>query len=300
MISERVAIIIISYNTKELLLDCIESARLSAPSAEIVVVDNASSDGSSESVHNNFPFVTLIQNEKNLGFGAACNQGIRASQADFVLLLNSDAVLTPEAFAALVECFSDRPRAGAAGCRVIDSQGSESATAMNFLTPWNQNLELLGIKFGRFGRTRVFLPEASEIDCSVDWLEGSCLMLRRAALDQVGLFDEQFFMYSEDEDLCRRLKSSGWAVCYTPVGSVTHVHGASSAGDQLGNLVHFYASQMKLLRKHRGAISSSLFRILTRFVLLIKLIKSSNRATRPDLRLRLKALKIATNEVHGA
>jgi GT2 family glycosyltransferase len=272
----QLSVLVVNYNTRDLLLECITSVFESTHSinVEVVVVDNASSDGSFEAVRKAFPQVSVIANATNRGFGAACNQAISLTSSPFLLLLNSDARLTPKAFQALWQCVSQNPRCGAAGCGMIDAQGRELTNARNFLTTFNQALEMLSltrrIRSRFFRRTHVPAFDRDSLDCSVDWIDASCLMLRRTALEDVGLFDEQFFMYSEDEDLCFRLRKAGWSICFSAGGGAVHQGGASTAQNPDEMLVHFYSSQMRLLLKHRGRASVYVFAAAMKMVLVAK------------------------------
>jgi GT2 family glycosyltransferase len=254
----RINVVVVSYNTRELLLECLASIIESAGGMiiELIVVDNASEDGSIEAVSERHPDIRVIANATNVGFGAACNQAIRATSLPYVLLINSDARLTPEAFRALYDCLQSNPRCGAAGCGLIDAEGRELINTRRFLTAFNQAFELVGIRSSRTRRPRL---DENLRDCSIDWIDGACLFLRREALDEVGLFDERFFMYSEDEDLCRRLRLAGWSVCFSAAGTVIHHGGASSARERVDMLCQFYLSQMLFLSKHRGSASAFAF-----------------------------------------
>jgi GT2 family glycosyltransferase len=251
---------------------------------ELVVVDNASRDGSYEAVRDAHPQAIAIRNPTNFGFGAACNQGIASTRAPYILLLNSDARLTAQAFQSLRNCLKNNQRCGAAGCRLISESGIEVTNTRNFLTSLNQAFETAGIKFRSRRLQRSYQPNLDNmlVDCSVDWIDGACLMLRREALDEIGLFDEQFFMYSEDEDLCFRLEARGWLVCYCGAGTVVHHGAASSARDRLDMLRHFYLSQMLFLSKHRSPGSSFFYSAAMRAVLVLKrlLLRDSNRRER--------------------
>src|SRR5215472_8939846 len=157
MSSSRVAVVVVSFNTRELLLECLESLRSASELllSDIVVVDNASHDGSSEMVRQAYPEVRLINNPTNVGFARACNQGIRSTSAPFVLLLNSDARISESCLDALLSSFSLKDTCGAAGCSLVDATGRERPSTWHFLTPFNQALELLGLtRFApeRFGR----------------------------------------------------------------------------------------------------------------------------------------------------
>jgi GT2 family glycosyltransferase len=267
------SIVVVNYNTRELLLECIGSVLDStqSTSAPIVVVDNASTDGSLEATRKAFPQVRTIANTANRGYGAACNQGLRSSSSPFTLLLNGDAQVTPEALNALWEVMVRHPRCGAAGCSLINSQGEELKNTWNFLNPLNQAFEQLGpmrkLNIRIFRRTHRPIPDCDSIDCSVDWIEASCVILRRAALDEVGLFDEQFFMYSEDEDLCLRLRKAGWTICYTRAGVAVHHGGASTMQNRGEMLIHFYSSQMRFLLKHHRRVTASAYALLMKLVL---------------------------------
>jgi N-acetylglucosaminyl-diphospho-decaprenol L-rhamnosyltransferase len=271
----NVAIVVVSHNTRGLLLNCINSViETTRPDeVEIVVVDNASRDGSYEAVCRDHPQAVAISNEVNIGFAAACNQGIGATSAPLILLLNSDAQLTSQAFRALCDCMS-LARCGAAGCKLVNPDSVEMVSVRNFLTPFNQALELTGITNRLRSRqlSRTYRPALSQksLDCSVDWVEGSCLILRRAALDEVGLLDERFFMYSEDEDLCLRLRLAGWSVCYSEAGTAVHLGGASTAQNRIEMLRHFYSSQLHFLYKHSGLTSVLLYMASMSFVLMVR------------------------------
>jgi GT2 family glycosyltransferase len=228
----------------------------------------------------------------NVGFGAACNQAIRITDSPFVLLLNSDARLTAQAFDALCDCLERNARCGAAGCRLIDDKGAEETSTRNFLTPLNQALELAGIKLGsRVQRTSRPASERGRVDCSVDWIAGACLILRRAAIEEAGLFDEDFFMYSEDEDLCFRLRKIGWSVCYCGQATAIHHRAGSSRLNKDDALQQFYKSQILFLSKHRGRGATVLFSKMTKTVLVLKRLLSTTRPKRDAARAHLKALE---------
>jgi GT2 family glycosyltransferase len=267
--------------------------------AEAVVVDNASHDGSPDMVRGCYPDVLLITNPANRGFASACNQGIRSTSAPFVLLLNSDASLSESCLDALLSCFSVEERCGAAGCSLFDANGCERPSTWRFLTPFNQALESLGLtRLAPERLARSYKPRtgADGIDCSVDWIEASCLMVRRAAADQAGLLDERFFMYSEDEDLCWRLHGSGWLICYSNRGHAVHHGGASAQLNPLQNLCHFYRSQYLFLLKHGGRASARFYLVATEAALLVKRgwhqLRGNNNRLR-DAQLRWKAIREA-------
>lgn len=303
-----IAIVIVSYNTRTLLLECLSSVFKSAQTAEleVVVVDNASTDGSFEAVRQAYPQVLALQNSRNVGFAAACNQGIRSTQFPFVLLFNSDAQLTPGSLQGLHTHLLEDPRCGAVGCRVVDADGTERVNTRNFLTAVNHASELTGIRYERVPRRlrRTQRPklQSNRVDCSIEWIDGACLMLRRAALAEVGLLDERFFMYSEDEDLCYRLRERGWSVCFTAKGTVIHQGGASSEQDRFKMLCYFYSSQILFLSKHRGTASVFLYGIIMRTVLFLKHVLlgwGPGKKRREEYAQRISAFRKARSSTPG-
>lgn len=288
---------VVSYNTRKLLLECLDSVVEAAQGAsiELVVIDNASEDGSFEAVREAYPQATATRNSTNIGFGAACNQGITATSSPFILLLNSDARLTTPAFQALCDCLEENERCGAAGCRLISAAGVVVNNTRNFLTPFNQAFEIAGIKLRSRRLQRSYRPslDSTLVDCSVDWIDGACLMLRRAALDEIGLFDEQFFMYSEDEDVCFRLRKQGWLVCFCDGGTIVHHGAASSERNRDDMLRHFYLSQMRFLSKHRSPGSAFFYAAAMSVVLVLKHLLLRDSRRRERAREQLMALKEA-------
>jgi len=273
--SPQVAVVVVSYNTRDDLLNCLASVIENAPAdTEIVVVDNASTDGSLDVVRQTYPRVIVIANPANMGFGVACNQAIRATSAPLILLLNSDAAITPQSFQILRDALNENAKCGAAGCRIVNRAGAEAINTRNFLTPLNQAVEQSGVmgwtswKYLR----RNHLPTLGYDgqDCSVDWIDGACLMVRRAALDEVGLFDEQFFMYSEDEDLCFRLRQHGWMICYSGSATARHRGAASTSQNGFDMLRQFYLSQMLFLAKHRSRRAVFLYASAMKAILFLK------------------------------
>jgi N-acetylglucosaminyl-diphospho-decaprenol L-rhamnosyltransferase len=227
-------VVVVNYNTGTYLTRCLRSAFESAGDArlEVIVVDNASHDGSADAAIAENPNVVLIRNDTNRGFGAAANQGIRQSSAPFVLLLNPDAEIASGTLGGFVKLARDRPRAGAVGALVRDPDGSIYPSARRVPTIG----EALGHAFlgpfvpNRFSRAYTMADWDRRSERSVEWVSGSCVLLRREALDAVGLFDEGYFMYVEDVDLCTRLRRAGWDVLFSPEMEVLHIGGVSTGG----------------------------------------------------------------------
>ena len=233
MIPVELSIIVVSYNTRELLARCLRSL---APAAigtphEIVVVDNASRDASVEMVQAEFPRVTCLVNTANLGFARAVNRGILASRGESLVLFNSDAEASAGSFDGLAAFLGDHPSVGAVGPHTLLPDGRPCQSCFRFpnlIRPYLNFDVLRRISGNAFSLSYPWGSPVMQEGGEVYWLSGACLMLRRRALDQVGLLDERFFMYFEDTDLCRRLRRAGWSVWYMPKISVVHRVGQSS------------------------------------------------------------------------
>jgi N-acetylglucosaminyl-diphospho-decaprenol L-rhamnosyltransferase len=228
------AVVIVNYNTGELLSRALRSATDAAGDArlELVVVDNASHDGSADRGVEENPQARLLRNPTNRGFAAAANQGIRSTSAPFVLLLNPDAEVLAGTLGGFLKVARDRPAAGAIGPVVRDPDGSIYPSARKiptlaegvghaFLGPFVPN---------RFSKAYTMEGWDRRSERTVDWASASCVLLRRAAMDEVGLFDERFYMYVEDVDLCTRLRRAGWEVLFSPELEVLHIGGVSTGG----------------------------------------------------------------------
>lgn len=248
------SIVVVNWNTVLLLADCLRSILDGTRNLEyeIIVIDNASADGSAEMIAREFPQVRLIRNSANVGFARANNQGIRASRGRYVLLLNSDTVVPPGALNALVQFMDDHPDAGACGPRLARADGC----AQRFAFGGDPSI---GYLLARGGMHLVFHKPLHDwetrVTHQVDWVSGAALMARRDALEQVGGFDEKFFMYFEDNDLCLRLHRAGWRVFYDPGVTITHLGGASLKQNASrtryydASLRYFYAKHYALLAR---------------------------------------------------
>ena len=252
----QVAVVIVSYNVRQHLLEAMRAlyASSSVP-IDAVVVDNASSDGSADGVEAEFPHTTVVRNDTNLGFGKATNIGIERSRGEFILLLNPDVIVDRDCLRTLADFLSANPKAGAVSPRLKRPDGTlDLAARRGFPTPRAAFyrvtlLSRIFPKSRRFNQYNVgFMPEdeVHEIDSGT----AACLMVRRSAIDQVGAFDPDFFMYGEDLDLCFRLKQAGWKIFYVPAAVATHVKGASSRQATSAMLREFHRSMWIFHRKH--------------------------------------------------
>ncbi len=233
--SVDVTIVIVSYNTRELTLNCLHSIyeQTKNISFEVIVVDNASSDDSTEAIKKTFPKVSLVENPKNLGFAAANNQGIRQAKGRYVLLLNSDTRVLEGAIDKSVGFADSHPEAGVVGCRTLSPDGSLQYNCFMFPSLLNLVISMTRLSKGFsknrfFGRVRLTWWDYDTVR-EVDVVAGCFMLVRRQALDEVGPMTEEYFMYSEDTDWCWRFHRHGWKVLYTPEPSILHVWGASSS-----------------------------------------------------------------------
>lgn len=229
-----VAIIIVSYNSRELLEQCLRSLT-DAPCVhepEIVVVDNASIDGSAAMVRETFPRVTLLANETNTGFAAANNQAYARTTGDYVFLINPDAAAQADSIDRMVAFMESHPECGICGGRILNPDGGMEPSARRFPTAWRNFLILSGLS-DRFASSPFFGGvDYKHVDhdrpIEVDWVPGTFTVLRRQLLEDIGFFDERFYLYYEETDLCLRAKRMGHRVFFIPDAAVNHVGGASS------------------------------------------------------------------------
>jgi GT2 family glycosyltransferase len=229
-----VSIVIVSFNTLAVLRECLLSVQCETGSlsVQVIVVDNASTDGSPAMIEQEFPDIVLIRSEINLGFGRANNLGFEAARGRYVVLLNSDAFLTEGSLERSVAHMDANPQAGLGGARLIGRDGSMQPSARMFPSVLNDLIVLSGLAarfpqsrfFGRFDRTWANEQEAA----AVDWVPGAYSIIRAEALAAAGPFDPRFFLYYEEVDLCRRIKQKGYSIWYWPDISVVHIGGESS------------------------------------------------------------------------
>ena len=231
--SPRWAAVVVNYESGPLLVDCVRSLLddASAGPSDVVVVDNGSTDGSVDRLRRAFPEVAVVGPGRNLGYAGAANRGIGATRAPVVAVCNCDARIHPGTAAALLARFDAEPEVGAAGPAVFDEDGTRYPSARNEPSTGDAVGHAV---VGLVRSDNPFTRRYRELDADptaprdVDWVSGAAIWLRRAALDTVGGWDERYFMYVEDVDLCARLRQAGWRIVYEPGGAVTHVHGAST------------------------------------------------------------------------
>jgi GT2 family glycosyltransferase len=223
-------VVIVSYNGRRLLQACLESLRVAAQSTRlrIIVVDNASRDGAAAMVRDRYPEVALIENGSNVGFARAVNIGLRRTHADYILLLNPDTEVPSGTLDACVAALNERPNVGALGCKLIKADGTlDHACKRGFPTPRSALAYFSPFDIRWRGSTAAQSYTAAHIDEDeegyVDAINGAFMLIRREALDDVGLLDEDYWMYGEDLDWCYRLHQKGWPILYWPRAVVLHV-----------------------------------------------------------------------------
>lgn len=251
------SIIIVNYNVKEFLqnlLHSIEKASLTI-SKEIIVIDNASDDGSIELISEKFPSVILIRNNVNVGFGKAVNQGLAIANGKYILFSNPDCIVSEDTLVKMISFFGNNTECGLAGCKILNSDGSlQLACRRSFPGPWTSFTKVTGLSnlfpdskiFARYNLTYLDENQTYEVDA----VSGSFMMIRKDIYEKVGGFDEQFFMYGEDLDLCYRVQKKGFKVFYIHDTQIIHYKGESTKRSNLDETKLFYNAMHLFVKKH--------------------------------------------------
>jgi len=262
-----ISVIIVNWNTKELLRSCVSSVQADVEGiAEIIVVDNGSSDGSQDMIHVEYPEVVLIENKKNLGFAKANNVGIKKMTRRYACLVNSDVIVLPGCMNVLAEYMNANSGVGVVGPRVLWPNMTIQDSCRKYPTLWNNLCE--SIRLNKiFPHSNLFSSEhmmyfKHDRLIEVDGLVGCCMMIRKIALDEVGLFDESFFIYSEETDLCKRMSESGWKIIFNPKAQIIHYGRGSSSKEPLTFALEQQKSKMKYWKKHNSKLSVIIYKSL--------------------------------------
>lgn len=255
-----VSVIVVSYNTRALTLQCLRSiyAETRQSSLEVLVIDNASADGSAQAIAREYPQVTLIANGANRGFAAANNQGLKLARGRYVLLLNPDTIVLERAIDRTLAFADQHPECAVVGCQVLENLDTVQRTCFAFQTPLNLFLAFSGL--GRlFPRCRwLARPQMSwwarDSVREVDVVSGMFMLVRSSAIRQVGLMDEDYFVYGEEADWCYRFRRAGWRCCFAPVAQIVHLDGGNKSTDQRSLAMYVQNQKSVLLfnRKHYG------------------------------------------------
>jgi hypothetical protein len=267
-----ISIIIVNWNTKDLLSGCLESIfqTVTAQSFEVIVVDNASSDGSVDLLTQKYPQVKTIANRENRGFGAANNQGFAVMKGKYALLLNTDAVLTQGAVQKLWMFAETNPRAAIVCGQLLNADGSKQNSIASFPTLLSLavNTSLLEYLFpGKYPSKRYHHAGPLEVDSAI----GACMMIRKQALEQVSFFDERYFFFFEETDLAYAMRLAGWKIYHVPGAFIYHLQG-QSIGHNARSRIEFYRSRYQFLRKWKPrhvylvAVSIIFIRLMVTFL----------------------------------
>lgn len=252
------SIVVVTYNVRDLLQRCLESLSGGAPdrSLEVLVVDNGSNDGTDEMMRRDFPEVVFIRNQTNRGFTAANNQATARARGKAVLYLNPDTEVTPGALEAMLSYLEANPDVGVVGPWLTYPNGQTQPSRRRFPTPLTAMVESTLVQrwWPRCPAVaRYFVTDRPATEAqNVDWLVGACLLVRREVVDAVDGFDERFFMYSEELDLCLRIRQRGWRVAYLPEARVIHHEGRSSEQNLARRSQNFNESKCRYFEKHFG------------------------------------------------
>ena len=259
----RVSAIVVSYEAQDSLGACLASLREpGGPGLETIVVDNASRDGSADLVARAHPDVRLVRNRSNVGFGRACNQGAALASAPDLLFLNPDARLTSGALDALVRALDEDPGVGVVGPRTLNDDGTPQLSfgpALGLVAEWRQRRLVRGVR-ERDPEILRRVEAMTNAPGEPDWVSGSCLLVRRSAFERVGGFDEAFFLYEEDVDLCVRVRAAGWRVRFEPRAVVRHALGRSMARNPSRAHIEYHRSHLHYYPKHNGALATAVLR----------------------------------------
>jgi GT2 family glycosyltransferase len=250
---KTIAVCIINYNTRDLLRECLRSV-LMQNADEIIVVDNASTDGSAEMMKAQFPSIPLIALGKNVGFGAASNLGTKNCRSEHILLLNADVQMNPGSLQALHRYLETHPHVSMIGPRVLNPDGTRQTSCFYYPTPPHVFLYISGFyklipHLPNF-KKRTLQKAASEKSTAVPWILGAALAFRRETFETVGGFDESFFLYFEEVDLCYRLFLQGKQIHFVPEAEVVHVGGASTTQKRAWSYIQFFRSLATFYHKH--------------------------------------------------
>jgi hypothetical protein len=280
----RLDVVVVSYRCRGLLRDCLDSLRAFPPAggARVWVVDNASADGTVEMVREEFPEVELIASDENLGFSKANNLAIVRGSAPFVLALNPDTLMTEGALDRMLELMKERPEVGISGCRLELPDGTfDHAARRSFPTPLGALAHFSGVGRLKKAPARLAQYRAPEVESGpVDAVNGAFMLMRREALEQVGLFDEGYWMYMEDLDLCYRFAQAGWITWYEPAAKVIHVKAGTSGKYRKPRVNYaFHYGMLRFYRTHYARNDNPLTRIAIYTGIGAKLAVSTTRSS---------------------
>jgi len=261
-VKTKISLIILSWNTKNLLRNCLKSvisqSKLSLSEMEIIVVDNASTDGSQEMVSKEFPEVKLIKNKQNLGYAKGNNLGVRAASADFLMILNSDTLIKPGSIEKLIDFLEASPGLSIVGPRLLNSDGTPQANCGRFPDLWVSAVMLFKEHFGGSRLVR-YSPSVSG---EVDWLMGAAFLARKKVFEKIGGFDEKIFMYMEEVEWFYRAKQAGFKAYFLKEAEIVHLGRGSSTTGRKEPILNIYKGLIYFFRKHKSLPELIILRVM--------------------------------------
>jgi GT2 family glycosyltransferase len=281
-VSLPISVVIVSYNSRELLRACLTSVEVEQ-CGEVTVVDNSSSDGSDKVVTQEFPWVRLIKSKTNSGYGAAANLAIASCSSKYVLLLNCDTLLQRGSLQALSDYLDQHPTVAIVGPSLVNLDGTHQASCFAFPTPLQTLLKETSLSKLL---SNDWLNSSPRFAQSVPWVLGAALTIRRQAFESVGGFDPSFFMYYEEVDLCYRLNKSGWQTHFTPSATVTHIGGASTKQQRTVMARQLYKSLCHFYRQHYSRTQRFQLKFILTYLMFRNMAKDSFRLARRTFRRR--------------
>lgn len=262
---QNISIILVNYNGQEFLINCLASIvkQVQNINYEVIIVDNSSVDDSVKTIQNNFPTFKLICSDSNLGFGKANNLGVKQSQGEYLLFLNTDTVLIENTPKILADYLTANQDVGAVGSRLTFKDGSYQLSCGRFPNLVIEFIYKIRAKldYQWHQQFSVFYDRQYSKVQEVGWVTGACLMMRRDVFEQIGGFDENFFMYFEDKDLCKQVKELGYKVVYYPETTIVHLLGGSSHGIKKSVNKYYRDSQIYYYQKHLGKFQASILKL---------------------------------------
>jgi GT2 family glycosyltransferase len=268
------SIVIVSWNTSEILTACLRSIYENAPTSsfEIWVVDNASKDDTVEKIKSNFPDIRLIENATNMGFAGGNNQALSLCQGKYLLLLNPDTLVYPNSLQNLIDFMDANPEAGACGSRYLNPDGTLQPSSFPIPTLPREFWRLFHIdkikKYGVYDMNTWSIDQPRQVDV----LQGACLIIRNTVLEKIGLLDTDYYIYTEEVDLCYRIRQAGWKLYWLPTSVIVHFGGQSTSQVADAMFLRLYESKIIFIRKHYGKLQANIYKLILALSSLVRII----------------------------
>lgn len=284
MFSINLSIIIVNWNTKDLIKRCIQSIihHTKNLAYEIIVVDNHSDDGSVSAVQDSFPSVILIQNEDNIGFARANNVGMKKALGEYLLLFNSDTYIDHNAFSEIIHYMDLHPEVGILSPKIVSPELIPYPMRLSRRTSLLSFLKIVNL----YALYREYLPDISSQPIEAQVVGGSCMLIRKEVFDSVGYLEEGFFLYNEEDDFCRRALEKGWKIIFNPHNYIIHLHGMSTRKKEIYERVQIegYKSDLFFFAKYYSRWISFLLKKAYQITFVLKMVKACVVIFKPSLR----------------